>query len=112
MSNFCDTKCEACSGDAPALTDNQLAELIPQVPEWELAEKNGIKQLKRIFKFKNFAEALEFTNKIGALAESQNHHPSITTQWGRVTVTWYTHKIKGLHRNDFVMAAKTDILYG
>ena len=63
------------------------------------------------FKFKNFVQALEFTNQVGRLAEEECHHPALLTEWGRVTVTWWTHKIKGLHRNDFVMAAKTDELY-
>ncbi|MBI3740755.1 MAG: 4a-hydroxytetrahydrobiopterin dehydratase, partial [Chloroflexi bacterium] len=71
-----------------------------------------IKRLERVFKFKNFADALAFTNKIGAMAEEEGHHPVIITDWGRVTVTWWTHKIKGLHQNDFIAAAKTDRLYG
>ncbi len=63
------------------------------------------------FKFKNFVQSLEFTNQVGALAEAEGHHPALLTEWGRVTVTWWTHKIKGLHRNDFIMAAKTDQLF-
>jgi len=84
----------------------------PQVPDWQLIEREGVKRLERAFKFKNFAQALDFTNRVGALAEAEGHHPAILTEWGRVTVTWWTHKIKGLHRNDFIMAAKTDQLYG
>jgi 4a-hydroxytetrahydrobiopterin dehydratase len=61
--------------------------------------------------YKNFVEALHFTNKVGELAETEGHHPSLLTEWGKVTVTWWTHKINGLHRNDFIMAAKTDELY-
>jgi 4a-hydroxytetrahydrobiopterin dehydratase len=74
-------------------------------------EKDGIKRLERTFKFKNFVQALEFTNQVGGLAEEEGHHPALLTEWGRVTVTWWTHKIKGLHRNDFIMAAKTDKQY-
>jgi 4a-hydroxytetrahydrobiopterin dehydratase len=74
-------------------------------------EQDHIKRLQRAFKFKNFAEALQFTNQVGALAEEEGHHPALLTEWGKVTVTWWTHKIKGLHRNDFIMAAKTDELY-
>jgi 4a-hydroxytetrahydrobiopterin dehydratase len=74
-------------------------------------EREGIKRLERTFKFKNFVQALAFTNKVGELAEAEGHHPAILTEWGKVTVTWWTHKIRGLHRNDFVMAAKTDRLY-
>ena len=64
------------------------------------------------FTFGSFAEALAFTDAVGALAEAEGHHPAILTEWGRVTVTWWTHAIKGLHRNDFIMAARTDELYG
>ena len=81
------------------------------MPEWELAEVDGVKRLRRVFAFDDFASALEFTNRVGAAAEEEGHHPALLTEWGRVTVSWWTHKIKGLHRNDFVMAAKTDQLY-
>jgi len=64
-----------------------------------------------VFSFKNFVEALAFTNSVGALAEEQGHHPDLLTEWGRVTVTWWSHKIKGLHRNDFIVAARTDQIY-
>ena len=90
------------------MADDEIAGLNLQVPEWRIVEIDGIKRLERVFKFKNFAEALKFTNQIGELAEGEGHHPAILTEWGRVTVTWWTHKIKGLHRNDFIMAAKTD----
>jgi 4a-hydroxytetrahydrobiopterin dehydratase len=81
------------------------------VPDWQIVERDQIKRLERAFKFKNFVEALQFTNRVGELAEEEGHHPALMTEWGRVTVTWWTHKIKGLHRNDFIMAAKTDGLY-
>ncbi len=88
-----------------------MAEYRPQVAQWQIVEHEGVKRLERSFKFKNFAEALAFTNQVGELAEAEEHHPAILTEWGRVRVTWWTHKIHGLHRNDFVMAAKTDKLY-
>jgi len=81
-----------------------------EIPRWAVVEREGIARLERVFRFANFAEALGFTNRVGALAESAGHHPAITTEWGRVTVGWWTHAIGGLHRNDFVMAAKTDQL--
>ena len=93
------------------MSEAEIAELRPQIPEWELVELDGIKRLRRGFDFADFAEALEFTRKVGALAESQGHHPALFTEWGRTTVSWWTHKIKGLHRNDFIMAAKSDALY-
>jgi 4a-hydroxytetrahydrobiopterin dehydratase len=104
-------KCVACRKDAPTLTDDEIAQLRPQIPDWEVVELEGIKRLRRIFPADDFAQALEFTNEVGDLAEQEEHHPRLLTEWGRTTVTWWTHKIKGLHRNDFIMAAKTDQLY-
>ena len=104
-------RCVACRSDAPTVTETEIAELQPQVPEWEITEQEGIKKLSRVFRFDDFAKALAFTNALGELAEEEDHHPALLTEWGRVTVTWWTHKIRGLHRNDFVMAAKADELY-
>lgn len=104
-------KCVPCRGGEPTLIEPEIAELKPKVPDWSVVQRDGIKRLERVFKFKNFAEALAFTNKVGEIAEAEGHHPAILTEWGRVAVTWWTHKIKGLHRNDFIMAAKTDRLY-
>ncbi|GIX22150.1 MAG: putative pterin-4-alpha-carbinolamine dehydratase 1 [Gammaproteobacteria bacterium] len=111
MAELRNERCEACRPDAPRLDDAAIAALLPQVPEWQVIEIDGIKRLKRVFTFRNFAEALAFTCKVGELAEAEGHHPALLTEWGRVEVSWWTHKIKGLHRNDFVMAAKTDALY-
>jgi 4a-hydroxytetrahydrobiopterin dehydratase len=112
MKNLSSFKCVACRGGEPTLTDAEIAELHPQVPEWQIREVDGVKRLERVFKLKNFVEALAFTNKIGVIAEEEDHHPLIITEWGRVTVQWWSHKIKGLHKNDFIMAAKTDELFG
>jgi 4a-hydroxytetrahydrobiopterin dehydratase len=100
--------CAACRADAPRLSDDELRELLPQIPQWEVVERDGIPRVTRSFKLKDFSDALELTNRVGALAEAEGHHPAIVTEWGRVTVSWWTHKIRGLHRNDVVMAAKTD----
>ena len=100
----------ARKGD-PGITDEELNEYVPQIPDWEIIDRGGVKQLERVYKFKNFLQALAFTNKVGEQAEAEDHHPAITTEWGKVTVTWWTHAVQGLHRNDFVMAAKTDSLY-
>lgn len=108
MSTLTEMKCVPCRGGEPTVTDEEMADLHPQVPEWQIVERNGIKQLERSFKFKNFAQALAFTNNVGEIAEAEGHHPALLTEWGKVTVTWWTHKIKGLHRNDFIMAARTD----
>jgi len=111
METLTQEKCVACRHDAPRVTHEEIKELKPQIPDWEFIERDSIKRLEYTFSFSNFAEALAFTNKVGELAESEGHHPAILTEWGKVTVTWWTHKIKGLHRNDFIMAAKTDQLY-
>ena len=110
MSVLSNQKCVTCRGGEPTLTEAEIRELHPQVPEWTLETQNGIWRLQRVFKFKNFVEAMTFTNKVAALAEEQGHHPLIVSEWGRVTVQWWTHVIKGLHHNDFIMAAKTDEL--
>lgn len=112
MSELAEMKCTACQGDEPTLTDAEIAELHPQVPEWQVLERQGIKRLERTFRFDNFAQALAFTNRVGEQAEEEGHHPALLTEWGKVTVTWWTHKIKGLHQNDFIMAARTDGLFG
>jgi 4a-hydroxytetrahydrobiopterin dehydratase len=103
-------KCVACRKDAPTATDAEIAEFHRQVSDWDIVELDGIKRLRRVFSVDGFAQALEFTKKVGELAEEEGHHPALLTEWGRTTVTWWTHKIKGLHRNDFIMAAKTDEL--
>ncbi len=110
MTDLKNKTCEACRADAPLATAAQIKEYIAQLPEWRIIEIEGIKRLQRVFKFEDFSEALEFSNKVGAIAEEEGHHPAILTEWGKTTVSWWTHKIKGLHVNDFVMAAKTDLL--
>lgn len=103
--------CVACRRDAPTVTAEEVAELGPEIPDWDLVEEDGVDRLRRVFSFGDFASALAFTDRVGALAEEQGHHPALLTEWGRVTVSWWTHKIRGLHRNDFIMAAKTDAAY-
>ena len=85
--------------------------LLQEVPDWRHEVREGVSRLTRDFKFANFVDALAFTNAVGALAEEQGHHPALLTEWGSLRVTWWTHKIRGLHLNDFVMAAKTDQLF-
>jgi 4a-hydroxytetrahydrobiopterin dehydratase len=103
-------RCIACRRDEPTVTDAEIAEYRPQIPDWDIIEVEGIQQLRRAFRFPDFVQALAFTDRVGALAESERHHPALLTEWGRVTVSWWTHKIGGLHRNDLIMAAKTDEL--
>ncbi|MBL3588852.1 MAG: 4a-hydroxytetrahydrobiopterin dehydratase [gamma proteobacterium endosymbiont of Lamellibrachia anaximandri] len=100
--------CEACRADAPRVSDDELASLIKKIPDWNIEVREGIMQLEKSFSFNNFVDAVAFTNRVGELAESEGHHPTLLTEWGKVTVTWWSHKIKGLHRNDFIMSARTD----
>ena len=104
-------KCVACRRDSPLVADEEVPELHRQVSDWELTDVEGINRLARTYRFRDFAGALDFTREVGEAAEAEGHHPKLTTEWGRVRVEWWTHKIKGLHRNDFIMAAKTDGLY-
>jgi pterin-4a-carbinolamine dehydratase/extradiol dioxygenase family protein len=104
-------RCEACRPDAPRVTEREIAELSRLIPEWKIVEREGIERLERSFRFPDFMEALAFTNRVAEAAEREGHHPDILTTWGAVTVTWWSHKIRGLHRSDFVMAAKTDALF-
>ena len=111
MDGLAQMKCVPPRRGGPPLTEEEIAELHPQVPEWQIVEREKVKRLERVFRFANFAEALRFTNRVGGLAEEEDHHPALLTEWGQVTVTWWTHAVGGLHRNDFIMAAKTDELY-
>jgi 4a-hydroxytetrahydrobiopterin dehydratase len=111
MEQLTQMKCEVCRSGAPKVSDEEIVEFQKQVPGWVILEREGVKRLERVYKFKNFVEALAFTNRVGEIAEQEGHHPAILTEWGKVGVAWWTHKIGGLHRNDFIMAAKTDEIY-
>jgi len=111
MSELSRMECVPCKGTEPALTPTEIEQFRPSVPDWELIYEGEQPRLRRVFRFKNFAQALAFTNRVGEIAEQQDHHPALLTEWGRVTVSWWTHAIHGLHQNDFIMAAKTDRLY-
>lgn len=108
MTELAQQQCEACRADAPLVSDEELAELLREIPDWTPVARDGIMQLERVFKFRNFKQALAFTNRVGAIAEEVGHHPALLTEWGKVTVTWWSHEAKGLHKNDFIMAARTD----
>ena len=110
MNELAKFKCVACRGGTPHLSVGEIANLLPEIPAWQLIEVEGIPHLERVFLFKNFSDALVFSNRVGAIAEAEDHHPLIMTEWGRVAVQWWTYAIGGLHKNDFIMAAKTDAL--
>jgi 4a-hydroxytetrahydrobiopterin dehydratase len=111
MAALAQATCEACSPQSPRVTEDEAAEYQREIPEWEIVEREGEQRLERSFTFPDFASALAFTNAVGVLAEAENHHPSLLTEWGKVTVAWWTHTIGGLHKNDFIMAARTDDAY-
>jgi 4a-hydroxytetrahydrobiopterin dehydratase len=111
MSSLHGLKCEACRTGSPQATAEEREAWLRDLPDWQVVETDGIERLQRVFRCTDFVDALAFTNRVGAAAEEQDHHPSLLTEWGRVTVTWWTHKIKGLHRNDFIMATVTDALW-
>ena len=104
-------RCDVCRADSPQVNPDEERELKPQIPDWEIAVVNHERQLTRTYKFKGWMLAVQFANAVAQIAEVENHHPTILIAWGKVTVTWWTHAIKGLHRNDFIMAAKTDQQY-
>ena len=111
MHNLSKRHCEACRVGSLPVTDSELKIFSENFKEWELLNENGIRKIKKQFKFPNFQEALSFTIKMGKLSEEQGHHPLLTLEWGKVSVIWWTHKIKDLHMNDFIMASKTDELF-
>jgi 4a-hydroxytetrahydrobiopterin dehydratase len=111
MSELTGAQCVPCRGGVPTLTDSEIAKLLPEVPEWRVVEVDGVKRIERAFEFPDFRSALAFANEVGELAEREGHHPDLHVGWGRVRVETWTHKIRGLHRNDFILAAKTDSLY-
>lgn len=102
--------CEPCRSGGNKALASDIESWMSVLPEWQVNTENDIQQLIRVFKFKNFRQALAFTNQVGDIAEKDGHHPGLLTEWGKVTVTWWTHAVSGLHKNDFIMAAKTDAL--
>jgi len=104
-------ECEACSADANLLSQAEITSLLLDIEGWELVVEMNVQKLKRVFVTKNYTKSMAFTNAVASLAENANHHPQITVEYGSVAVTWWTHKISGLHKNDFIMAAKTSKLF-
>lgn len=111
MKKLSQTMCEACTSSSTKLTSEEQNKWLLHIPDWNLQTQNQVIQLEKVFLFDNFTDAMTFANKITLIAETQNHHPAILIEWGKVTVTWWTHSIQGLHKNDFIMAAKSDDAY-
>jgi 4a-hydroxytetrahydrobiopterin dehydratase len=112
MKELAQLHCSPIEANSPRLNEYDVSQLNAKLPGWLTYEKNGELRLEKIFQFEDFNQAVAFTNQVAQVANVENHHPAILTEWGKVTVTWWTHKIKGLHQNDFIMAAKSEQLYG
>jgi 4a-hydroxytetrahydrobiopterin dehydratase len=108
MEELYQTRCVPCEGGVAPANDAEIAGYLAQIQGWHVLEVDGMKRLTKNFAFTDFAHALAFTNRVGELAEQEGHHPALLTEWGKVTATWWTHSIGGLHKNDFIMAARTD----
>ncbi len=111
MDELADLHCSEVTSKTPPLNKKDIEHYFSQLEDWRIYEKEGEPRLEKTFTFKDFKGALTFSNRVGQAAESENHHPAILTEWGKVTVTWWTHRIKGFSLNDFIMAAKTDMLF-
>ncbi|HHT9115006.1 MAG: 4a-hydroxytetrahydrobiopterin dehydratase [Planctomycetes bacterium] len=107
MSELASKKCVPCKGGVPPLKGEALQTLQREVEGWNVVEEH---HLFKSFKFPDFSKALDFVNKVGAIAEEQGHHPVITLAWGKAEITIYTHKINGLTESDFILAAKIDTI--
>ena len=107
MSDLASNTWEACRIDAPIVSDNEASVLIKEIEGWDLIN-DGIKKLKKEFSFSNYSDSVDFSNKVADMAENEDHRPQSILEWGKVTVIWWSHKIKGLHKNDFICAAKTN----
>jgi len=112
MSELVEQHCQACRAGAHKVDEAEARELLSEIPDWVIVTRKDIPRLVREYRFSDFASAMAFSNRIAELAESEDHHPQITTAWGSVRLEWYTHKIRGLHRNDFICAARSDQLFG
>ncbi len=111
MTALTQASCVPCRGGVPTLTDPEIAGLLPQVPGWKVTEVGGVKRVQREFTFADFRSAMDFAVQVGELAEREQHHPDLHLAWGRVVVETWTHKIQGLHQNDFILAAKANEIY-
>lgn len=110
MDELLNLHCIKIKADTPRLLPDEIKLLLNQISAWKYFELKGEPRLEKSYKFDDFNQALAFTNQLARIADMEDHHPAILTEWGKVTVTWWTHRIKGLHKNDFIMAAKTDQL--
>lgn len=111
MNDLLQDKCESINENSKRLNKSEVDDFHQYASDWDIIDEDGIPHLIREFKFGDFTQALLFTDKVGSIAEEQDHHPRLVTEWGRVEVAWWTHAVEGLHKNDFLMALKVDDIY-
>ena len=109
--DYTEMACEACRAGAPPASDSDLENCLQPRPDWQRLGIDDDQRLRRVYRFGNFASALALTNAICEIAEAEGHHPALLTEWGRVTVDWWTHKIRDIHLNDPILAARSDAIY-
>ena len=103
--------CVPIGAESLALSKEEVSTLLYELPGWTVSERDGIPKVEKVFAFRDFSRALAFADRVGAMADREDHHPAVLVEWGHATVSWWTHRIRGLHRNDFICAAKTDAIY-
>ena len=111
MNDLTELHCSRVAANSLKLAPKEIRKLCASLPGWTSHSKKGVLHLEKSYLFKDFQQAMVFTDQVAQLADKEDHHPAILTEWGKVTVTWWTHKINGLHLNDFIMAAKTEHLF-
>ena len=111
MNLLAEASCESCNKQVSKLTDDEINSLLPLTEKWQLIEEDNIKKIQRIYFIADYKKALEYASAVARLAQCENHHPSILLEYSKVTVTFWTHVILGLHKNDFIMAAKADSIF-
>jgi 4a-hydroxytetrahydrobiopterin dehydratase len=112
MDELAKLHCSPIGASTPRVNDHEVNQLIAKLPGWVTYEKGAGLRLEKAYGFEDFRKALAFTNQVAQVANEEDHHPALLTEWGKVTVTWWSHKIRGLTQNDFIMAAKTEQIYG
>ena len=111
MEDYSTKTCEACNADAPKASEGSLSNFLTKYSDWSMSNDVEFPQITRVYKFSKYTLGLEFVNLVAELSDAEGHHPDIILEYGKVTVKWWSHKIQNLHENDFIMAAKCDLIY-
>ncbi|GGC88018.1 4a-hydroxytetrahydrobiopterin dehydratase [Halopseudomonas salina] len=110
MATLATESLDSSNRGAKRLSEQEINDLLVGLAGWTLVTVEGVPRVEKVYSFKDFQQALTFTNQVGALAEDVGHHPALLTEWGKVTVTWWSHDLGGVQRNDLIMAARTERL--